>query len=169
MTRNGFAALEPPADPARNAPVSLGPEGLEQIRRYGMEPFIEHCREAFGPRALGRKFHIIPNRLPEQGKPALFRLRDEEAFFLCRGLPAVDPDSCYIKARQKGQVYYLKETQAPAALGAGYEILYCMLGKELAGAVYDSGRTGPGRWQAIGLSPTRPGEANGQELWLEAL
>lgn len=169
MTRKGFAALEPPAHPAQKAPVALGPEGLERIRRYGMEPFIEHCREAFGPRALGHRFQVIPERMPEQNRLALFRLRDEDAFFLCRGLPAVDPERCYIRARQRGQTYYLEETQAPAALGTGYQILYCMLGKELAGAVYDSGRTGPGRWQAIGLSPARPGKPTEQDLWPEAL
>lgn len=161
--RRAFAQLESPAYPC--SPVSLGPEGLEHIRQYGMEPFLEKCREVFGPQTLGRGFQALPRRAAEPGPEAfsLYRLRDEDAFFLCQGLPAADPESCYIKARQNGQIYYLEETQAPVALGRGYEILYCMLGKELAGAVYDSGQTSPRRWRAIGL---RSADA---ALWLEAL
>lgn len=163
MTQNVFAQLESSVYPP-NAPVSLGLEGLEQIRRDGMEPFIEKCRERFGHQALGRSFQLKPRRQAEPPEGlSLFRLRDEDAFFLCRGLPATEPERCYIKARKNGQIYYLEETQAPAALGGGYEILYCMLGKELAGAVYDSGKPGPCRWRAIGLARTDAA------LWLEAL
>ena len=105
MTQNVFAQLESSVYPP-NAPVSLGLEGLEQIRRDGMEPFIEKCRERFGHQALGRSFQLKPRRQAEPPEGlSLFRLRDEDAFFLCRGLPAAEPERCYIKARKNGQIY----------------------------------------------------------------
>ena len=176
MTKTGFsqaafaplAPIGPPACSAPPLPIPLTREGLEQIRRDGMEPFLEQCRETLGAQGPGQKFRLLSGRAlgPEPKRLSLYRLRDEEACFLCRGLPAVDPESCYIKARKNGQTYYLEEHQAPAILGGSYEILYCMLGKELAGAVYDSGQTGPRRWQAIGLRSA--GEQVRQTLWLEA-
>lgn len=118
---------------SRQAPLPLTAAGLEQIRRYGTEPFIEQCREAFGPQSEGRGIRISPFWNPAEPPQVLnlFPL-GEEAFFLCRSAPALDPERCYIKARKAGRVYYLEENQAPAALGGDYEILYYMLGKELA-------------------------------------
>lgn len=142
-TRSRFVPRKSAVSPGQ--PVFFGPEGLEQIRRYGMEPFIEKCRQSLGPQTLGRAFQIKPRR-PQEQDFSLYRLGDKDAFFLCRGLPAADPERCYIKARKNGRIYYVEETQAPAALGGNYEILYCMLGKELAGAVCAGGRADAAPW-----------------------
>lgn len=186
----------------------LGLDGKEQIEQYGLEPFIEHCKESvwkyknlwedfsrtvgfwadmehpyvtydnnfiesewwalkqiFDKGLLYKGFKVVPY-CPRCGTPlsshevaqgykdvkeksaiVRFKAKDEDAYFLAWTttpwtLPSnvalcVNPEECYVRVRCQGQVYYLAETLAPAVLGAEYEVLHCMLGKELEHRAYE--------------------------------
>lgn len=183
-------------------------DGKAQIEQYGLEPFIEHCKESvwkckhlwedfsrtvgywvdmehpyvtydndfiesewwalkqiFDRGLLYKGFKVVPycprcgtplsshevaqgyKDVKERSAVVKFKLRDEEAYLLAWTttpwtLPSnvalcVDPEACYVRVRCRGEVYYLAEALAPAVLGAGYEVLHCMLGKELEHRAYE--------------------------------